>query len=126
MFPNEHSVYLHDTPARALFEKTVRAFSSGCIRIENPLELAALLLDDREHWSQQQLRGAIATGKTETVPVRRTVPVMLLYFTASAAGDGELQFRPDLYNRDGPIVRALAAPFRFAAVDAGTRGAAGK
>jgi len=126
MFPNEHSVYLHDTPTRALFEKTVRAFSSGCIRIESPLELATLLLDDPEHWSQQLVLDAIATRNTQTVPVRRTVPVMLLYFTASAGADGELQFRPDLYNRDGPIVRALAAPFRFAAVDADGRVAARK
>ena len=126
MFPNEHSVYLHDTPARALFGKTMRAFSSGCIRIEDPLELATLLLDDQERWSERQLLEAIAARNTQTVPVRRTVPVMLLYFTASAGADGELQFRPDLYNRDGPIVRALAAPFRFSAVDAGGQGAARK
>jgi len=121
MFPNEHSVYLHDTPSRALFEKTVRAFSSGCIRIDRPLDLAVLLLDDPQRWTEQQLAEAIAGGKTQTVPVRRTVPVMLLYFTASAAPSGELQFRPDLYNRDGPIIEALAAPFRFAPVDASSR-----
>jgi murein L,D-transpeptidase YcbB/YkuD len=121
MFPNEHSVYLHDTPSRALFDKTVRAFSSGCIRIEKPLELAILLLDDPQRWSEQPLLDAIATGKTQTVPARRTVPVMLLYFTASAGADGELQFRPDLYGRDGPIIKALAAPFSFAPVDAGKR-----
>jgi murein L,D-transpeptidase YcbB/YkuD len=125
MFPNEHSVYLHDTPSRALFEKTVRAFSSGCIRIERPLDLATLLLDDAQRWSEPQLREAIASGRTQTVPVRRTVPVLLLYFTASVT-DGELQFRPDLYNRDGPIVRALAAPFRFAPVDPGRRPAAAR
>ncbi len=121
MFPNEHTVYLHDTPSRALFEKTVRAFSSGCIRIEKPLQLASLLLDDPQGWGEQQLLDAIATGRTQTVPVRRTVPVLLLYFTASIGADGELEFRPDLYKRDGPIVRALAAPFRFAPVDAGAR-----
>jgi len=119
MFPNEHTVYLHDTPSRALFEKTVRAFSSGCIRIEKPLQLASLLLDDPQRWGEQQLLDAIATGKTQTVPVRRTVPVLLLYFTASIGEDGKLAFRPDLYRRDGPIVEALAAPFRFAPVDAG-------
>jgi murein L,D-transpeptidase YcbB/YkuD len=121
MFPNEHSVYLHDTPTRALFDKAVRAFSSGCIRIDKPLDLAVLLIDDPQHWTEPQLLEAIATGKTQTVPVRRTVPVMLLYFTASAGPDGEIQFRPDLYNRDGPIIQALAAPFRFAPVDAGKR-----
>ncbi len=121
MFPNEHSVYLHDTPSRALFDRTVRAFSSGCIRIDRPLDLAVLLLDDRERWSGQQLAEALAEGRTQTVPVRRTVPVMLLYFTASTGPEGELQFRPDLYRRDAPIIEALAAPFRFAPVDAGRR-----
>ena len=124
MFPNEHSVYLHDTPSRALFDRTVRAFSSGCIRIDRPLELATLLLDDPQRWSGPQLQEAIAGGAMQTVPVRRTVPVLLLYFTA-AAGDGEVQFRPDLYDRDGPIIRALAAPFRFAPVNPGT-GASGR
>jgi len=119
MFPNEHSVYLHDTPARVLFQRTVRAFSSGCIRIEKPLELARHLLDDAQLWSDERLREAIATGRTQTIPVRRTVPVMLLYFTASVATDGALQFRPDLYARDGAVIRALAAPFRFAPVDRG-------
>ncbi len=122
MFPNEHSVYLHDTPARALFDKPVRAFSSGCIRIERPIELALLLLDDRERWSEEKLRAAIATGRTQTVPVARTVPVLLLYFTASVA-DGELHFRPDLYGRDRAVLSALAAPVRYAPVDAGRRAA---
>jgi murein L,D-transpeptidase YcbB/YkuD len=121
MFPNEHSVYLHDTPSRALFDRTVRAFSSGCIRIDRPLDLAALLLDDPQRWSPPQLAEAIAGGRTQTVPVRRTVPVMLLYFTASTGPSGEVRFRPDLYGRDRPIIEALAAPFRFAPVDAGRR-----
>lgn len=120
MFPNEHSVYLHDTPSRELFERTVRAFSSGCIRIDKPLDLALLLLDDDSRWGEPQLLEAIASGRTQTVPVKRPVPVLLLYFTATARGD-ELQFRPDLYHRDAPILRALAAPFRFAPVDAGRR-----
>ncbi len=120
MFPNEHSVYLHDTPARALFEQPVRAASSGCIRIEKPLELALLLLDARE-WPEDRLREAIASGRTQTVPVARAVPVLLLYFTARVV-DGELQFRPDLYGRDRAVLSALAAPFRFAPVDRGGRG----
>ncbi len=123
MFPNEHAVYLHDTPTWALFDRSVRAYSSGCIRIDRPLDLAVLLLDDRQRWSREQLQQAIAAGETLTVPARRTVPVMLLYFTAVAATDGEVEFRGDLYDRDAPILRALAAPFRFAPVDAGRRAA---
>jgi len=121
MFPNEHSVYLHDTPARELFERATRAFSSGCIRVERPLELARLLLDDPLRWSEEKLREAIATGRTQTVPVRHAVPVMLLYFTATVDADGTLHFRPDLYGRDKPILAALAAPFRFAPLDVGRR-----
>ncbi len=121
LFPNEHSVYLHDTPTRGLFDKATRAASSGCIRIERPLELAQLLLDDPQHWSIAQLQQAIATGKTQTIALRRTVPVLLLYFTAVAGSDGEAHFRPDLYDRDRPILRALAAPFRFGPVDAVAR-----
>jgi murein L,D-transpeptidase YcbB/YkuD len=101
----------------------VRAFSSGCIRIDKPLELAALLLDDARRWSRAQLAEAIATGATQTVPVRREVPVLLLYFTAAAGDDGRVQFRPDLYGRDAPIVAALAAPFRFAPIDRGASAA---
>lgn len=121
MFPNEHSVYLHDTPSRTLFERATRAFSSGCIRIERPLELARLLLDDPARWSDDRLREAVASGRTQTVPVRLTVPVLLLYFTATVDTDGTLRLRPDLYGRDKAIVAALAAPFRFAPVDAGRR-----
>jgi murein L,D-transpeptidase YcbB/YkuD len=116
MFPNEHSVYLHDTPMRALFERTQRAYSSGCIRVENPLRLAELLLDDPVHWGRAQLEAAIASGKTQTIAVRRNVPVLLLYFTAQVGCDGALRFRPDFYRRDPPIVRGLAAAARFGAM----------
>jgi len=126
MFPNEHSVYLHDTPSRALFDKTVRAFSSGCIRVDDSLELALLLLDDPRRWSREQLLEQIASGRTQTVPLDRPLPVLLLYFTATAGADGRIRFRPDLYQRDGPIIRALAAPFRFAPVDAGRQPSAGR
>lgn len=119
MFPNEHSVYLHDTAEPRLFDRPVRAFSSGCIRIELPLALARLLLDDADRWSEEKLAAAIAGGRTQTVPVRRAVPVLLLYFTATADADGMPQFRADLYGRDRPIGTALAAPFRFAPVEAG-------
>jgi murein L,D-transpeptidase YcbB/YkuD len=119
MFPNSHSVYLHDTPAPELFRKAERAFSSGCIRIERPLELATLLLDDPVRWSAEALAAAIATGETRTVPVRRRVAVMLLYFTAAPYGDGDVQFRRDLYGRDARVLAALAQPFRFSPVDRG-------
>ena len=117
MLPNAHAVYLHDTPAGQLFEKTERAFSSGCIRLEKPHELAVLLLDDRERWSADALHAAIAAGATRTVPVKRRVPVMLLYFTAEVDEDGTVRFHPDLYGRDPGVLAALRAPFRFSPVD---------
>jgi murein L,D-transpeptidase YcbB/YkuD len=117
MFPNSHTVYLHDTPARALFDRTERTFSSGCIRVELPIELAALLLADAERWSAARVREAIATGETRTVPVRREVPVLLLYFTAAPNGAGRMGFRPDVYDRDGPVRAALGRPFAFSPVD---------
>lgn len=116
MAPNEHLVFLHDTPARELFERPVRAFSSGCIRVERARELAVLLLDDAERWGAQQLAETIDGERTQTLPVRRRVPLLLLYHTARAGDDDRPEFRADLYGRDAPIVRALAAPFRFAPV----------
>ncbi|MDA8107444.1 MAG: L,D-transpeptidase family protein [Betaproteobacteria bacterium] len=113
LFPNPHDVYLHDTPAKALFEEPERAFSSSCIRVEHPLELALLLLDDPERWNAETLRAAIAIGETRTIPVKRRVPVMLLYWTAQARADGTVEFHPDLYARDAQVLKGLEAPFRF-------------
>jgi L,D-transpeptidase YcbB len=117
LLPNPHAVYLHDTPAGRLFEKTERAFSSGCIRLEKAFDLAVLVLDDPERWSADGLRTAIRTGETRTMRVSRRVPVMLLYFTAEADEDGTVRFRPDLYGRDPGVLAALGAPFRFSPVD---------
>jgi len=113
MFPNSHAVYLHDTPSKRLFEKTQRAFSSGCIRVENTLTLAELLLDDPDKWDAAAVKAAVEGGETRTVPVKRKVPVMLLYWTAQMSEDGAMQFRRDLYGRDARMVKALAAPFGF-------------
>ena len=115
--PNRYGVYLHDSPAKELFERTQRAFSSGCIRLEKPHELAVLLLDDAEHWGAEALRAAIATGETRTLPVKRGVPVLTLYLTADVEEDGVVAFRPDLYGQDTKVAIAMAAPFRFSPVD---------
>lgn len=115
--PNGYGVYLHDTPVKALFERTDRAFSSGCIRIERPRELALHLLDDPEDWSAAALDAAIATGETRSLPLERPLPVMMLYQTADADEHGVASFRPDLYARDDKVAAALDAPFRFSPVD---------
>ena len=112
MFPNRYLVYLHDTPSRELFNESARAFSSGCIRVERPFELAELLLGDA-NWTSDSTARVLATGRTRTVNLRRPTPVLLLYWTAWADDEGRVSFRPDVYQRDVRLARALNEPFRF-------------
>ena len=113
MFPNAHAVYLHDTPSRELFRQAERTFSSGCIRIENPLALAALLLREPARWSEASLQAAIDEGKTRRVNLPRKVPIMLLYLTAWPDRDGRVQYRRDIYSRDPAVLAALDGPLVF-------------
>jgi murein L,D-transpeptidase YcbB/YkuD len=106
-FRNPYSVYLHDTPSRELFDRDERAFSSGCIRIDHPVEFAALVLGDAAHWSQAALQTAIDTGTTRSIPVRRRVSILLMYWTAEVGVDGQVTFRRDLYGRDARLLRQL-------------------
>jgi murein L,D-transpeptidase YcbB/YkuD len=111
MFPNPHNVYIHDTPAREYFARSRRDFSSGCIRTSEPLELAAYLLEANGGWSLQRVQQAVADAQSpQTVPLKRPVDVHLLYWTAWVDGAGTLQFREDIYDRDGRVLRALNAP----------------
>jgi murein L,D-transpeptidase YcbB/YkuD len=107
MFPNPYNVYLHDTPAKALFERDVRTFSHGCIRMERPLDLAAWLLRDDPRWSRERLEALIASGAQQTVPLPQPVPIHVQYWTAWADGQGALHLRDDVYDRDGAVLRAL-------------------
>jgi murein L,D-transpeptidase YcbB/YkuD len=110
IFPNRHSVFLHDTPHQALFEQADRAFSSGCIRIEDPLGLAVLLLDDPVRYSRRALESMISGGETRRIPVPGKVPVLILYLTASIDADGELLFYRDVYGRDAKALQSLDGP----------------
>ena len=112
MFPNRYLVYLHDTPSRELFDESARAFSSGCIRVERPFELAELLLADA-NWNSDSIARAVGTRRTRTVHLRRPTPVLLLYWTAWVDDQGRVNFRPDIYQRDVRLARALDEPFRF-------------
>ncbi len=107
MFPNKFSVYLHDTPARALFAQTTRSYSSGCIRIERPIELAAYLLRDDPGWNQENLRVTLDKGVRRIVRLSHPIPVHILYWTAWVNREGTLQFRHDIYDRDTPLDQAL-------------------
>jgi L,D-transpeptidase YcbB len=109
MFPNEHAVYLHDTPSRDLFERNSRAFSSGCIRVEKPFELAELLLGRAA--SRKELDAIVASGRTETIFLPKPLTVLLLYWTSEVDANGRIAFFPDVYARDAAVVSALAQPF---------------
>jgi L,D-transpeptidase YcbB len=111
MLPNPYHVYLHDTPSRELFAKAERAFSSGCIRLEKPIELAEYLLRDDPRWSRQNILAASEKGTEQAVRLPTTIPVHLLYWTAWAGDDGVVHFRKDLYERDKVLDQALLHAF---------------
>ena len=113
MFPNQYSVYLHDTQSKALFSRSSRAFSHGCIRVENPLELAEILLDDKKRWDRDKIDKVVDSRKTTTVNLKKDVDVMLLYYTAGLFPDGTLFYLPDVYKRDQTILELLDAPFIY-------------
>jgi murein L,D-transpeptidase YcbB/YkuD len=106
-FPNPYSVYMHDTPHKELFEKEERTFSSGCIRLEKPFELAELLFDDPARWRLNDIMDAVDTGKTRTVSLPRPVTILLLYWTAEVDENGIVHFKKDPYNRDSAMLDGL-------------------
>jgi murein L,D-transpeptidase YcbB/YkuD len=107
MFPNSHAVYLHDTPGRHLFRNEIRAFSSGCVRVDQPFVLAEHLLLKRQGLSERQLRAMVGSGE-RTIRLTEAVPVHLAYFTLSVDENGALVRKPDLYGHDLRIRRALS------------------
>ncbi len=107
MFPNKHSVYIHDTPARSLFERENRALSHGCIRVQNPAELAGILLRDRSEWTPERIQEAMNRDSELIVNLDRKIPVVLLYLTFWADSKGQAYFRQDIYNRDEEILKLL-------------------
>ncbi len=107
IFPNEHLVYLHDTPNKGLFGRSNRAFSSGCIRVARPYSLAKRLLGLDEGTGDAQIRSILASGKTRRQYLPKGFPVALIYWTAKADADGSMLFAPDIYARDTVVLRAL-------------------
>ncbi len=96
LFPNTHNIYMHDTPNRELFDEDARAFSHGCVRVQNPQEFAAIILG----WDSEKVAANIATPKSETVRLNEKIPVHLSYFTAWPDETGEIRFFEDIYGRD--------------------------
>jgi L,D-transpeptidase YcbB len=113
IFPNDHAIFLHDTPNQRLFDKNERAFSSGCIRVEDAMDLAYLLLNDESTWNWKAIDRVIELGKTRNVFLQAPIPVFLLYWTAWVDADGGVNFRHDLYDRDALVQKGLASGFRF-------------
>lgn len=100
-FHNPHAVYMHDTPQQSVFGKLLRFESSGCVRVQNVRELSAWLLKDTAGWDRQAIESGIDTGESMPIQVEQPVPVYFTYFTAWSSADGVVQFRDDVYRRDG-------------------------
>lgn len=103
-FPNPFSVYLHDTPSKALFDKGPRAFSSGCVRVEHPMKLRDLLLTPAEVARTDTL---LATGTTHEFRLAAPVPILMTYWTAQVDSAGRVQYAPDIYSRDVALLAGL-------------------
>ena len=111
MFPNKYAVYLHDTPSKYLFSRAERAFSHGCIRVENPYDFAEQLLGSG--WGQEEIAATLDTKITKTVLLPEPLPVLIMYWTAVVTQDGDVFFYNDVYDRDQKIANALDEPFRI-------------
>ncbi len=107
VFPNKHDVYMHDTPQKFLFAKPVRAESHGCMRVQNPDQLAAVLLKRDQGWTQGRIASAIANGYDQHVKLNQKIPVYITYFTARVNEDGSLETFGDLYGHDARMAAAL-------------------
>jgi murein L,D-transpeptidase YcbB/YkuD len=110
LFPNAFNVYLHDTPADALFARTGRAFSHGCVRVEEPEALAKYVLRDYAEWDQRRILAAMQAGVEKHVKLRETIPVHIVYFTSWVDEKGGLYFQPDVYGYDAKQTKANAKP----------------
>lgn len=110
MYPNAHSVYLHDTPGKALFDKTERAFSSGCVRVKDAMELSAWLLQGNSQADLKVLEQSKADYTERRVNLSQPVPVHMLYFTTVVGDKGEVRYLNDIYQRDQRIADGLGIP----------------
>jgi murein L,D-transpeptidase YcbB/YkuD len=107
-FPNQYDVYMHGTPAKALFARTRRDFSHGCIRLEDPVELAKWILQDRPEWSEENMRAAMNGDTRVEVKLKEPIPVLIFYSTAVVLDGGEAHFYDDIYGLDAELEQILA------------------
>ncbi len=99
--PNEHGVYMHDTPLKPLFGQRSRAFSAGCVRVQDVFDLAAWIARDEQDMSREKVEEILRGGQAVDIVLQRPVPVYFVYITAWAEKNGVVEFRPDIYGRDG-------------------------
>ena len=104
LFPNSFNMYLHDTPAKFMFNQEKRAFSHGCIRVSEPRKLAIHLLQEDPAWPESRIDSAMNARQEKYVTLKKTVPVSIVYFTAWADEKGRIHFRDDIYNRDERLI----------------------
>ena len=105
LFPNAHNIYMHDTPSRNLFENDVRAFSHGCVRVQNPLDFASVILG----WDRAKIDAKVEGTASETVKLPHKIPVHITYFTAWPDETGKIQYFNDIYGRDKTMENARSA-----------------
>ncbi|GAB2997392.1 L,D-transpeptidase family protein [Cyclobacterium sediminis] len=116
MFPNKHNVYIHDTPSRSLFSQEDRALSSGCIRIEKPIELAKLLLSDQKKWTDDLIKEALVGDEERSVSLTRKIPVIILYLTFWTDSRKKEQVRKDIYDRDNELYKLMQKPLNSSSI----------
>lgn len=107
LFPNSHSIYLHDTPSKSLFSQDKRAFSHGCIRVEEPRRLAIYVLRHQPEWTEARIDSAMNAEKELYVKVTKPIPVFIAYFTSWVDRAGRINFRNDIYKRDGRLAEMI-------------------
>ena len=105
--PNPHNVYMHDTPRQKLFNRRVRCFSSGCIRLEKPLDLAKYALRDHQFWTQTRLKAALSNYICQVIKLKKEIPVYIQYFTAEVDTKGIVRFYDDIYHHDDGLLKAM-------------------
>ena len=107
VMPNPHHIYLHDTPSKNLFQRSFRALSSGCVRVERPVELATFVLQESQKWTKPKIRHLMNSGNQLKVDLSEPVPIHLLYWTVLVDRKGRLRFLPDIYNLEPALTAAF-------------------
>jgi murein L,D-transpeptidase YcbB/YkuD len=107
LFPNRYNIYMHDTPNKYLFEKNIRTFSHGCIRLENAKKLAVYLLRNTKNWNSTTIDDFIQKKQETKIKLNSRIPVYIVYRTAWVDKDGKLNLRKDIYGKDKLLLNWL-------------------